>query len=897
MADRTLELKIQARDETRAAMTSSAEGADRARQSYEKLERQVQRLRRTRAQSRVRADDQLDRQRVQMLEREAQAGNEAAGVEMRRIQITQRFKRERRDLLRIARNEQLTDQQRMRAKQQLAQLQQQHTRELSRANQVQRQTGASAMSTAQAVRRMVGAWVGMAGVRMIAGDAIRQIQTMRDAVLEFDQELRQLSSLGDNVNQMPRIRREVLDMSAAWGHSRRAVTDAMFAITSATSNLDDVTRNELMQSVLELTNVYGGELSENVQLVVKNFQIARDQGESVADVMGILAMTSERGNLRLQDLARFMPNVASAADAVGGSFREAAAAVEIATQRGGEISVTMTGVRNVFMELQEAQKKGIELNGSLVDQLRQVRDLVDSGEIQLSDLFGRETIAAANNMVNAVDDIAAALERMQQGLPDVGEMLTDRLTDEVSRLAELMNQLKQMRENMDVDPSLMPQIADWQYHSYGVSRNLHPALRGGNFESATAVAAGAVGSADFTLDAQMQQVMMLMEAGRHELIEPLLKQMEEALEGAWLETDFTGEIPAFIEQTRGLLEMEEQLREARKEATEAAREEARELAQQNAARREQMARMAARVIDPVLSPEMRRAGADLFRHFRTDAEDRAAGAGLLGDAERQAEMDRLRRAAGAGDLEARIAVEQAKVDDEVRRQRDRLEPLLSGEQGTRVQQAQARQFMDAFIEAMDERRVEIAESMRAEQDETEQDEARSAEERRIAAQRQAEEALQSQRLDTLRRLGQLGDEQAAAEARRLEVEQQFADQRRRLADIAEDEQIAAEDRVRALAAVAGLDDVRERVLAEMGQPRDEGPGTQGGPLLEREAVERLAFRRTLDRPTRDPAAETSEHTRNAARTLETMMGQMNDLIEAVREGGTDNAVQMFRGEG
>ncbi len=157
---------------------------------------------------------------------------------------------------------------------------------------------------------------------------------------------------------------------------RGEIADTLFRLQSGTANLAKTQQDELLQSAIKLTKVYGGDLNENLQALVKNYQIVATRGGNVADVTGQLALVAERGNLKMADLAKQMPEVASKADAVGESFRTAAAAIEVATQRGGKTEKTFTATGNVFLRLAQAEQHGIKLTGTFTDKLRQLGELM-----------------------------------------------------------------------------------------------------------------------------------------------------------------------------------------------------------------------------------------------------------------------------------------------------------------------------------------------------------------------------------------------------------------------------------------------------------------------------------------------------------------------------------------
>lgn len=273
---------------------------------------------------------------------------------------------------------------------------------------------------------------------------VSQLTEAGNQVSQFERDITPLLSLGDNLSNIAELRQQVLDYSAAWGIARDAIADAMFQLQSGASNLSEAQRNELLQSAFELKAVYGGDVATALSGITKSFQIYGDQLESISSLQSKLALLSDKGVLTFSDVATELPDVASAARAVNAEFDELLASLIVATQRGGKTAATFTGVRNVFLRLNNAEKEGIALTGSFADKLEQLQQY--DGKV-LQRIFGDEALATASNLVNNVDELRAAMGGLANEAPDVGAALARSLDDPRRQFEAISAALKEIRAN------------------------------------------------------------------------------------------------------------------------------------------------------------------------------------------------------------------------------------------------------------------------------------------------------------------------------------------------------------------------------------------------------------------------------------------------------------------
>jgi TP901 family phage tail tape measure protein len=297
---------------------------------------------------------------------------------------------------------------------------------------------------ASSALRFAAGFAGSVSVLGTASAVIAGMDKVQQRNIDFQKSMTELMSLGNNTDNAAGVRKQVLDLSSSWGIASKEIIDAMFNLQSSTANLTQQQRDDLLKSSLQLAKVYGVQLPLALNATTKTLQIFGDKADDVSTIARKLAFLGDEGVLTFTDLAQQFPDLASAGQAMGATFNEMIAALVVATQRGGKTEKTFTGVRNVLLRLNEAEKVGIHLTGSLFDKLDQLKGL--DGDA-LKKIFGDEAIATAANLINNVNELRIAIGKIDSSLPDIESKLRKRLADPATLLAEATRQFQQRREN------------------------------------------------------------------------------------------------------------------------------------------------------------------------------------------------------------------------------------------------------------------------------------------------------------------------------------------------------------------------------------------------------------------------------------------------------------------
>lgn len=282
---------------------------------------------------------------------------------------------------------------------------------------VQRSMDRNATATKSFGRAMSGI-AAAAGGTAIFGNIRNELTELSSKRQEFEKDMTGLLSLGSNVDNIADIKGEVLALSTAFDQSRGSVAEAMFTLQSSAGNLSDTLRNDLRKESLELAEATGTDLATSINAMVKLFQIYGDETDNAADLQNKLFLAAEQGSLTFADLATQLPDVASASKAMGVEFNTLLGSLIVATQRGGDAAKTITGLRNVFLRMPDAQKRGIDLTGTFIEKMQQISEL---DPIQARDLFGAESLAVAASLASATDQLATEIERLDTVSGDLAQ--------------------------------------------------------------------------------------------------------------------------------------------------------------------------------------------------------------------------------------------------------------------------------------------------------------------------------------------------------------------------------------------------------------------------------------------------------------------------------------------
>lgn len=293
--------------------------------------------------------------------------------------------------------------------------------------------------------KMVGGLVGGYSVKWALGQVAQSFQESVRITQDFNREMTGLLSLGDNARNFASVKQEVLDMSNAMGIARGEVAGMMFNLQSGASGLDvDVIRQLRMETV-ELAKATGTDLETSMTALLKTFRIYGDEVDSINDLQNKLFQTAERGYMTFGDLGTLLPNVANAAKGFGYELDEVLGMLTVATQVGGDNETTFTGVRNIFLRMNQALEEGIPLTNDLVTNLQ---ILADQDPDVVNKIFGDRTFATVQGLADNTARLRKEIEKAGTASGDLAQSaLWDKMKDASYRLSEMVGAFNKAAEN------------------------------------------------------------------------------------------------------------------------------------------------------------------------------------------------------------------------------------------------------------------------------------------------------------------------------------------------------------------------------------------------------------------------------------------------------------------
>lgn len=290
---------------------------------------------------------------------------------------------------------------------------------------------------------------GVLSARGLVNSLQKAVANFRNAsreAMRFEDEMTGLLSLGENIDNIDKIKGSVLAMSNTFGIARGQIAETMFNLQSGAAGLDKAIQKRILKSTIELVKVTGTDMPVAMNALLKSYRIFGSETMSVERIQAKLFKTAELGYLTFQDMAVLLPDLEAAAKTFGFSMDEVGGAVVTATQKLGRTQVTLTGIRNTFLAMAAAQKKGIPMTDDFVANMEQLSKLEPEF---LTRIFGKRTVAVvgvlASNTKKLRDNIQAIKEAR---IGEVSEKLADRLTDASYALSEAIKGYKQTQKNI-----------------------------------------------------------------------------------------------------------------------------------------------------------------------------------------------------------------------------------------------------------------------------------------------------------------------------------------------------------------------------------------------------------------------------------------------------------------
>lgn len=194
--------------------------------------------------------------------------------------------------------------------------------------------------------------------------SVRALGKMADEARKFGEAVGEVSTLLDDLDQMPRIEREAKALAATFGGSPTAQVNAFYqAISAGASNAEEATKILTTANRLAIGGVTDiGTAVDGLTTIVNSFGLEAGQANEVSDAM-FVAMRA--GKTTIEELSGSVGRAAALASSAGVSYEELLGATAALTAGGIKTSEAVSGLKaalsNVLKPSGDAQKAAEEM--------------------------------------------------------------------------------------------------------------------------------------------------------------------------------------------------------------------------------------------------------------------------------------------------------------------------------------------------------------------------------------------------------------------------------------------------------------------------------------------------------------------------------------------------------
>jgi TP901 family phage tail tape measure protein len=173
-----------------------------------------------------------------------------------------------------------------------------------------------------------------------------------------------VTDAGESQSQLGRVQKGMLDISVATGTSATAISAGMYHIESSLPPMADAAKRtgtalDDMKVAAEGAKVGGADLDTVSKTLVGTMNSYSAQGYSATQMMNALITTVGSGDMRMQDLASSLGNVAPLAAAAGLSFSQVGGAIATMTSQNMSADQATQDLANTIRNLQKPNQTAI----------------------------------------------------------------------------------------------------------------------------------------------------------------------------------------------------------------------------------------------------------------------------------------------------------------------------------------------------------------------------------------------------------------------------------------------------------------------------------------------------------------------------------------------------------
>lgn len=269
----------------------------------------------------------------------------------------------------------------------------------------------------------VGIGLGIAG-----GVMVKAAGNFQDATTHL------VTDAGESAKNLQMVQAGILQVSTATGTSATQLTDAMYHIESA--GFHGAQGLDMLKVAAEGAKVGGADLDTVGKTLTGTMNAYSQQGYTATQMMNGLIAAVGSGDMRMQDLASSLGNVAPVAAAAGISFDQVAGAIATMTAQNMSVQQATQDVANTIRSLQAPNKQAITemqqlgLNANDVSQNLGKRGLTGTLEMLTQALAshsknGQVFIDTLKSSKNAAADANTMIKQLPGSIQGVSQKLLD----------------------------------------------------------------------------------------------------------------------------------------------------------------------------------------------------------------------------------------------------------------------------------------------------------------------------------------------------------------------------------------------------------------------------------------------------------------------------------------
>jgi len=216
--------------------------------------------------------------------------------------------------------------------------------------------------------------------------------------------------------------------------------------------------------------------------------------KNVNELQNKIAYTEEIGKAKISELAKYLPTILNVGDLLDISANETLGTVAGGSFKTGDIQKLMTGMRNFYLIMEQAPSKGVNLTGTYVQKMEQLGELFRTNRSGMIDLFDREVVDAAYQIVSQIDTVKEKITEMEN-MPSTQDIVGDKLKARLEDITSASAALNTIYKTLNDQAANLTSESDMNTWMYSMNERSEAGRLGGKAMSGGSDLGGTFGAA------------------------------------------------------------------------------------------------------------------------------------------------------------------------------------------------------------------------------------------------------------------------------------------------------------------------------------------------------------------------------------------------------------------